>query len=125
MGTSSPRPSKQSTNTLLATATGIKTTSISKSKSRSSGQRLNQNRLYTKALHSQPLPTKVPPAATATAPATDSVDVNDSLAICLLGYNSIKNNNNKMYDSEYEEEVRKQAVMQVCLLPFRLKQRWG
>lgn len=33
----------------------------------------------------------------------------DSLAICLIGFGS----HNKMYDSEYEEEVRKQAVMQV------------
>jgi len=35
--------------------------------------------------------------------------VSAGLAICLLG--SYKSN--KMFDSEYEEEVRKQAVMQV------------
>lgn len=34
----------------------------------------------------------------------------DSLAICLVGFSSYR-----MYDSEYEEEVRKQAVMQVSL----------
>lgn len=39
--------------------------------------------------------------------------ISAGLAICLLG--NFKNN--KMFDSEYEEEVRKQAVMQVsCLL---------
>jgi hypothetical protein len=37
--------------------------------------------------------------------------VSTGLAICLLGsYKSVK-----MFDSEYEEEVRKQAVMQVSI----------
>jgi len=40
--------------------------------------------------------------------------VSTGLAICLLG--SYKSN--KMFDSEYEEEVRKQAVMQVSLVPI-------
>jgi hypothetical protein len=39
--------------------------------------------------------------------------VSAGLAICLLG--SYKSN--KMFDSEYEEEVRKQAVMQVSPSP--------
>jgi hypothetical protein len=41
--------------------------------------------------------------------------VSAGLAICLLG--SYKSN--KMFDSEYEEEVRKQAVMQVSPSPCR------
>jgi hypothetical protein len=40
--------------------------------------------------------------------------VSAGLAICLLG--SYKTS--KMFDSEYEEEVRKQAVMQVSLSLF-------
>ena len=40
--------------------------------------------------------------------------VSTGLAICLLG--SYKSN--KMFDSEYEEEVRKQAVMQVRVVPM-------
>jgi len=42
--------------------------------------------------------------------------VSAGLAICLLGSNKYK-----MFDSEYEEEIRKQAVMQVSpssSLPF-------
>lgn len=38
----------------------------------------------------------------------------DGLAICLFGYGYSRT----MYDSEYEEEVRKQAVMNVSR-PFR------
>jgi hypothetical protein len=41
--------------------------------------------------------------------------VSAGLAICLLG--SYKTS--KMFDSEYEEEVRKQAVMQVSPFPRR------
>jgi hypothetical protein len=41
--------------------------------------------------------------------------VSPGLAICLLG----NYKTGKMFDSEYEEEVRKQAVMQVSLFPSR------
>ena len=41
--------------------------------------------------------------------------VSAGLAICLLG----NYKTGKMFDSEYEEEVRKQAVMQVSLFPCR------
>lgn len=57
------------------------------------------NRLYTKAVYPNLTPSK---------PRNNGKGVTDSLAICLFGYSS-----HRMYDSEYEEEVRKQAVMQV------------
>ena len=41
--------------------------------------------------------------------------VDDSLAICLFGLSRT------MYDSEYEEEVRKQAVMSVSLVYLLLE----
>lgn len=125
MGTSSPHTlSKQSTthtntntNNITSTSTSTGTTLKTKSKSRSSNQK--QNRLYTKALQLISHKTSAPALATAPGSGSDSVDVNfdDSLAICLLGFNSHKNTKTKMYDSEYEEEVRKQAVMQVSRAP--------
>lgn len=101
MGTSSPHISTKTSTTNIATGTNLK----AKSKNKSSHQK---NKLYTEALHSQSPSQKTPPSP---GPASVLESVNDSLAICLLGFNSRPMN--KMYDSEYEEEVRKQAVMQV------------
>jgi mannitol-specific phosphotransferase system IIBC component len=44
--------------------------------------------------------------------------VSAGLAVCLTGFSK-----QKMYDSEYEEEVRKHAVMQVRLSEACLKRR--